>query len=297
MQPLGRHKHYRFVNIELRILKTGTSTVDMMTVRIFSYFSKVSATDVEELGSDAYVQCPSEHLNVPQLFMTLLLFACSAPGIGVDVGMLHNQPLFPSLLARSLSGVVSFFKRRSETEMNTRFIADLARIGMSLMNGERACRMYGFRRGGAQFFLDLTGKFELVRRLGGWTVTSSSILSYLTAMNCRGTLRSTLRSSSQNEVTQVVAQLSLTYSRWTVGVVRGVVQRALTQDGKVGHAELVAIEEINVKVLCTLLTECVLALRSGKDEGSEGGEEPVEEASEEDVGLADEVEEMGEEIE
>jgi len=294
MDPPGRHKHYRFVNIELRIVKTGTSTVDAMTVRIFSYFSTVSATDVDELGSDAHVQCPSEHLNVPQLFMTLLLFACSAPGIGVDVGMLHKQPLFPSLLARSLSGVVSFFKRRSETEMNARFIADLTRIGMSLMNGERACRMYGFRRGGAQFLLDLTGKFELVMRLGGWTVTSSSILSYVTAMNCRGTLRSTLRSFSHNEVTQVVAQLSLTYSRWTVAVVRDVVQRALTLDGEVDHAALVDIEGKNVKVLCTLLTECVLALRSGKDAGYEGGDEPEEETSDEDIGLGEEVEEMGE---
>jgi len=36
MDPPGRHKHYRFINIELRIVKTGTGTVDVMTVRIFS---------------------------------------------------------------------------------------------------------------------------------------------------------------------------------------------------------------------------------------------------------------------
>ena len=237
-----RHQHFRFVNIQLRIVKTGTSTVDVMTVRLFSYFSSVTAKDVEELGSGAHVQCPSEHLNVPQLFMTLLLFACSAPGVGVDMGMLHEQPLFPSLLARSVSGAVSFFKRRSETEINARLIADLGRIGMALMNGERACRMYGFRRGGAQFLLDLTGKFEQVMRLGGWTVTSSSILSYLTAMNGRGTLRSTLRSFRRDEVTQIVAQLASTYSRWTVGVVKGVVQRAMGETGEVDHAVLVAIE-------------------------------------------------------
>jgi len=239
---------------------------------------------VEELGSDAHVQCPSEHLNVPQLFMTLLLFACSAPGVGVDVGMLHAQPLFPSLQARSVSGAVSFFKRRSETEINARFIADLGRIGMALLNGERACRMYGFRRGGAQMLLDLTGKFEQVMRLGGWTVTSSSILSYLTAMNSRGTLRSTLRSFRQNEVTQIVAQLSSAYSRWTVGVVRDVVQRALGETGEVDHAAIVAIEAQNVKVLCTLMTECVLALRNGKDDTFEReedqGEEDMEESGE-----------------
>ena len=254
----------------------------------------MSATDEDELGSDAHDQRPSEHLNVPLLFMKLLLFACSPPGIGTDVGLLHKQPLFPSLLGRSLSGVVSFLKRRLETEMNARFIADLTRIGMSLMNGERACRMYGFRRRGAQFLLDLTGKFEPVMRLGGWTVTSSSILSYLTAMNCRGTLRSTLRSFSHNEVTRVVAQLSLTYSRCTVAVVRDVVQPALTLDRELDHATLVVIEGKNGKVLCTLLTACVLALRSGKDEGYQGGDDPEEEASDEDIGLGEEVEEMEE---
>jgi len=193
--------------------------------------------------SDAHVQCPSERLNVPQLFTTLLLFACSAPGYGVDVGMLHKHPLFPSVLARSLSGVVSFFVQRCETEINARFIAELSRIGMSLMNGKRECRMYGFRRGGAQYYLDLTGKFEFVMRLGGWTVTSSSILSYLTAMNSRKTSRTTLRSFSQNEVTHVVAKLSSTYSQWTVGLVRDVVQGTLTQDGAVEHATAVAIEQ------------------------------------------------------
>ena len=204
-------------------------------------FSTVTATDLDELRSDAHVRCPSEHLNVPQPFMTLLKFACSALGIGVDVGILKKQPLIPRLLARSLTGVVSLFKRRSETEIHARFIADLSRIDMSLIIGERACRMYGFRRGGAQFLLDLTGKIEFVMRPGGWTVTSSSIRSYLTAMNSRGTLRSTLRSFSHNEVTQVVAQLSSTYSRWTVGVARDVVQLALTDDGKWSTLQLLTL--------------------------------------------------------
>jgi len=272
-----RHQHFRFVNIQLRIVKTGTSTVDVMSVRIFSYFSSVTAKDVEELGSDAHVQCPSEHLNVPQLFMTLLLFACSAPGVGVDMGMLHEQPLFPSMLARSVSGAVSFFKRRSETEINARLIADLGRIGMAFMNGKRACRMYGFRRGGAQFLLDLTGKFEQVMRLVGLTVTSSSILSFLTAMNGRGTLRSTLRSFRRDEVMQIVAQFASTYSRWTVGVVKGVVHRAMGETGEVDHAVLASLEEENVKVLCTLLTEYVLELRNGKEEDNGREEESVEE--------------------
>jgi len=253
-----------------------------MSVRIFSYFSSVRAKDVEELGSDAHEQCPSEHLNVPQLFMTLLLFACWAPGIGVDRGMLHEQPLLPSMLARSVSGAVSFFKRRSETAINARLIADLGRIGMAFMNGERACRMYGFRRGGAQFLLDLTGKFEQVMQMGGWTVTSSSILSYLTAMNGRRTLRSTLRSFRRDEVTQIVAQLASTYSRWTVGVVKGVVHRAMGETGEVDHAVLASIEEENVKVLSTLLTECVLELRNGKEEDNGREEESVEDDSGED---------------
>jgi len=107
-------------------------------------------------------------------------------------------------------------------------------------------------------------------RFGGWTVTSSSILSYLTAMNIRGTLRSSLRSFRQNEVTKNLTHLSQTYSRWTVGVVRGVVQRAMGETEVVVHEELVSIERKHVIVLCTFSIECMLALSSGKEEGQCG---------------------------
>jgi len=268
-----RHKHYRYINLELRIVKTGTLTTDVMTVRLYSYFTVVSEHDVRNVGANSYVHCPCEHLNVPQLFNSLLLFASSAPGVGTDVGMLYLQPLFPSLLSRSVSGAVSLLKRRSETEINTRFLADLSRVGLALMLGERACRMHGFRRGRAQVLLDLTGKFELVMRLGGWTVTSTSVIKYLSNMNARGTLRSSLRSFRADEVTQIVAQLTSTYSRWTVGVVREVVQRALGEGGVVGRAACASIEQDSVKVLCTLLCECVLALRHGKEGAAESDDD------------------------
>jgi len=169
-----------------------------MTVRLFSFLTNVSANDERELGQMAWVHCRSEHLNFPHLFHALLLFACSAPGVGMDINILLQQPLFPSLLVRSVSGAVRLFKCRSETEINTRFVADLTRIGQDLMNGERACRLYGLRRRGAQALLDATGLFEQVMRLGGWSSTSGSFLRYVASMNSRGTLRSTLRSYRQD---------------------------------------------------------------------------------------------------
>lgn len=119
-----RHQHFRFINIQLRIVKKGTSKVSVMTVRLFSYFSSVTAQHVEELGSDTHVQCPSEHFNVPQLLMKLQLFACSARGVAVDMRMLHEQPLAPSVLDHSVSGAVSFLKRRFEAKINARLTAD-----------------------------------------------------------------------------------------------------------------------------------------------------------------------------
>jgi len=148
---------------------------------------------------------------------------------------------------------------------------------MVMMNGERAYRMYGFCRGEAQFLLDLTGNFEQVMRLGGWTVTSSLMLSFQKAMNGRGTLRSPLRSFRHDEVTQIVAQLASTNSRWTVGVVKGVGQRAMGETREVDHAVLVSIEEDNAKVRCNLLTECVLESRNGKEDEDEREKESVEE--------------------
>jgi len=126
------------------LTKTGTTTKDVMTVRLLSFFTQMSAKDEAEVGQLAWVHCRSEHLNCSQLFHALLLFACSAPGVGMSVPTLLQQPRFPSLLVRSLTGAVRLFKRRSKTEINTRFVSDLARIGQDFINGERSCRLYSF---------------------------------------------------------------------------------------------------------------------------------------------------------
>jgi len=237
-----------------------------MTLRLFSFFSAVSKSDKEDESITAYVQCPSKHLNIPQLLQPLILFACSAPGVRMDMGVLSEPPLFPSLSVRNVAGTVTFFKMKSETEVNARFAADLARIGRDLCNGDRAFRMYGFRRGGAQGLLDRTGLYEQVMRLGGWQPNSNSFFTYITSMNAKGTLRSTLRSFTQGEVTQVVAQLMSTYNEWAVGAVRRLCVQADVSDGQLVHESVVAFEAENVKVLCSIVCESILTLRHGKAE-------------------------------
>jgi len=261
-----RHEHHRFFEVALRVTKTGASTNDVLNVRVFSFFADVSKEEEKHHGVQAFVQCPSEELNLPQLLQPVVLFALSAPGVHMDMGILADQPVFPSLSQRTMAGCVAFFKKRSETDVNARFVADLARIGQDLVLGERACRMYGFRRGGAQALLDRTGLYEQVMKLGEWNPTSNSFLRYITQMNARGTLRSTLRSFAQDDVTQVVAQLLSTYNTWAVGLVRDLCAHASFKDGVVDHAAMVEFEANNVKALGTLVCECVLSLRNGKEE-------------------------------
>lgn len=260
---LHRHKHHGFINLSLRVVKTGSGTTDILWVRFSSYFAEVTLAEEEAIGQTAYVHCNSEHLNFPQLFMGLMNFACSAPGVGTNVTKLNKQYLFPSLLKRSVGGTAALFKKRSETEVNSRFVAELERIGKSYFNGERACRMYGFRRGEAQALLNETSLFEQVMRLGGWRPDSNSFLKYVTAMNSRGTLRSTLRSFRKDEVTQVVAQVVATYDSWTSGVVRDLCSRALGESGQVDADVVADIRRKNSAVLCELVCQCVLILRSG----------------------------------
>lgn len=260
---LPSHQHHRFINLALRVVKTGTGTTDVLWIRLYSYFAEVTLAEEEKIGQTAFVHCNSEHLNFPQLFNSLMLFACSAPGVGVDASKLEKQYLFPSLLQRSVSGTAALFKKRSETEVNNRFVADLERIGRAYINGERACRMYGFRRGGAQALLNETGLFEQVMRLGGWRADSNSFLKYVTAMNSRGTLRSTLRSFRRDEVTQVVAQVMASYKEWTAGVVRDLCTRAIGEDGFVAADVVADIEKRHTNQICTIICECVLTLRSG----------------------------------
>lgn len=269
-----RHNHQRYVEVKLRITKTGQHTSDVMTLRLFSFFCDMSKADKEDESITAYVQCPGEHLNIPQLLQPLILFACSAPGVRMDMGVISEQPLFPSQSVRNVAGTVTFFKMKSETEVNARFAADLSRIGRDLCNGDRVVRMYGFRRGGAQALLDRTGLYEQVMRLGGWQPNSNSFFTYITSMNAKGTLRSTLRSFTQDEVAQVVAQLMSSYNEWAVGVVRRLCVQAQVEDGQLVHHSVVAFEAENVKVLCSVVSECILTLRHGKaDEAVSSDEE------------------------
>lgn len=268
--PWHRHNHHRFINVSLRVVKTGSGTTDILWIRFYSFFAEVTLAEEEQIGQSAYVHCNSEHLNFPQLFMGLMNFATSAPGVGVDVSQLNKQYLFPSLLQRSVRGTAALLKKRSETEVNCRFVADLERIGRAYIKGERACRMYGFRRGGAQALLNETGLFEQVMRLGGWRPDSNSFLKYVTAMNSRGTLRSTLRSFRKDEVTQVVAQVVGTYNAWTAGVVRDLCVRAIGEDGQVNADAVADVEKRHTDQLCGMICQCVLVLRSG----SGGMDEP-----------------------
>jgi len=155
------------MNLRLRLTQTGTSTTDVMTVRLFSFFTQVSAEEERELRQKGWFHCRSERLNFSKLSHAPLLFACFAMCAGMDEKTLLQQPLFPSPLVRSVSGAVRLFKSCSKSEINTRFVADLTRIGQDLMNRERARRLSGFRRGGAQALLNATGLIEQVIRLGG----------------------------------------------------------------------------------------------------------------------------------
>lgn len=259
-----RQRHQRHMEIKLRITNTGHDTSDVMKLCIFSFFASPTQVEKDDQNVNAYVHCPTEQLNIPQFLQPLVLFACSAPGVGMDMGVLSDQPLFPSLSVRNVAGTVTFFKMKSETEMNARLAEDLARIGSDLVNGERAVRMYGFRRGGAQALLDRTGRYEKVMRLRGWQPSSNSFFKYITQMNAKGTLRSTLRSFTQDQITQVVAQLMGSYIEWAIGVVRRLCVQADVEDGQMVHSSVAAFEAENVKVLCSIVSECILTLRHGK---------------------------------
>jgi len=83
-------------------------------------------------------------------------------------------------------------------------------------------------------------------------------------MNAKGTLRSTPRSFTPDEITQVVAQLMGSYSEWAVGVVRRLYVQADVEDGQMVHSSVAAFEAENVRVLCSIVRECILTLRHGK---------------------------------
>jgi len=235
-------------------------------IRVYSYFAYVSPEEEERVGMMAAVQCTAEHLNLPQWYMGALLTAAKTPAVlsgGVSLG---DQPVFASLSVGGKNSKVLHMRRRTPDEINERLTRDLRRIGQDVQNGEQAIRMYGFRRGGAQHMLNWSGKFELVMRLGDWRPDSDSFLVYMTNMNARGTLRSTLRSYGQDDVTQVVAQVTATYNKWTLGVVRNLCDRVLGKEQPMSLSEVTAFDEAASRELCAMFIKCVLQLRHGRED-------------------------------
>lgn len=185
----------------------------------------------------------------------------------------------PSLLQQSIRATAARFKKRTETEINGRFLADMGRIGRAYIDEKRDDRLYGFRSGGAMALLNKTGLLEQVMRLGGWWADSSSFFKNVTAMDSQGTLRSTLRSLQVNEVTQVVAQVMETFNTWTAAVVRDLTTRALGQVRSVDAGFVAKIEANHVKKLCSMVSQCNLVLHQGTGD-TEGLSDDDEESDE-----------------
>lgn len=260
-----RHNHPRFLDVTLRITKGGSKTTDMLVVRVYSFFACITEEEEAALGRSTFIQCSAEHVNLPQLFMGALFLASSCPAVSGCCGMLAKMPVFPSMSSTGKRDKVIFQRMRTLAEINGRLARDLRRIGMDMVNGQRAIRSYGFRRGGAQDLLDRTGNYELVMRLGDWKPDSNSFFVYLTNMNARGTLRSTLRSHAQEDVTQTVSQIMRSYNQWAVGVVGSLRGRVTGLLPPLSEASVAAFDADAAAALCSMFVECVLQLRHGRD--------------------------------
>eukprot|EP00170_Pyropia_yezoensis_P001865 contig_7968_g1869 len=272
--PANEHffnKHPRFLNGTLRITKNGTTITEMFIVRIYSYFAYVSQEEEDSLGSQTVIQCNTEETNLPQLFKGVLALAAASPVVGNNGAVLSDLPVFPQMSTAGNRHSVLFLRPR--TDINERLTRDLRRIGMDLNNGQRAVRLYGSRRGGSQDLLDWSGKFELVMRLGDWKVDSTSIFIYLTNMSARGTLRSTLRSYGQDDVSQTVAQITAAHNKWAVGVVASLRARVLGQEPPLDAAGVTAFDLAAAAKLCMIFIECVLQLRHGRADAVPHSEE------------------------
>lgn len=119
---------------------------------------------------------------------------------------------------------------------------------------------------GAQALLHATGHCEQVMYLGGRRPDASSIFKYITAINSRCTLRSTLRSFRTDELTQVFAQVMATDNQWTAAAARDVSARVLQQDGGVDRERVAKIGAQHVKKLRSITCQSVFVLRQGADE-------------------------------
>ncbi|KAK1869317.1 hypothetical protein I4F81_011795 [Pyropia yezoensis] len=265
------HKHPRFLNITLRITKNGTTVTEMFIVRLYSYFAYVSQEEEDSLGSPTVIPCNTEDTNLPQLFKGVLALAASSPVVGNNGAVLSDLPVIPQM--STAGNRHSDLLLRPRTDINERLTRDLRRVGLDLNNGQRAVSLYGFRRGGSQDLLDWSAKFELVMRLGDWKVDSTSFFIYLTNMNARGTLRSTLRSYGQNDVSQTVAQIMAAHNKWAVGVVASLRARVLGQEAPLDAAGVTAFDLGAAAKLCTIFIECVLLLRYGRADAVPDSEE------------------------
>lgn len=242
--------------------KRGDKTSDVLIMRAYSCFAVASSEERDELGASHVIRCSGQHVNLPSMYQGLVSLAMEHPLVSMDPLVLADTPLLTWTTVRTRRGAVGAIKAMSANEIHSRFAADSARIGESRVNGQRPCRMYGFRRGGAQDLLDRTGDYELVMRLGDWNVNSDSFLVSLTNMHARGTLRSSLRSYSIDLVTQAVAQVTQAHSEWVISNLCHLRTFVASDEGS-SHREVAEVERKSVDKLARLLCEVTLVLRNG----------------------------------
>lgn len=215
------------MSLKLRITNTGKNTTDVRTLWLYSCFADATEKEVAEVGKTRALRCTADHLNLPALLPGVLSLALEHPEISMETVSLAQQPLFYSISVRTQSGAVAFPRPKAPNEVNARFAADLSSSGEQRVNGERPCRMYGFRRGGAQDLLDKTGDYKLVMRICDWSANSDGFLVYLSKMNCIGTFRNTLMSYKKEEVTEVVSQSVHAHKSWVLCHMRQLPARAV----------------------------------------------------------------------
>jgi len=102
---------------------------------------------------------------------------------------------------------------------------------------------------------------------------------YLTSMNSRATLRSTLWTYKEDEIVQVVSQIVHSHTKWVIENVKKLVNWCAGNETVKSHSELTALEKEAVSGLSRILCEVILELHNGtagKDGGVAGpsGDEP-----------------------
>lgn len=200
--------HPRYITVQYTMVKTNLEGAKGLPE--WRFYSMYDVSN-EAVGRPMSTQCVEEWNNIPSLFETAQACVDEVVGANADGSRHPFLALARPRQQGAAAGAVAFSLAPLTHEgFQEAFESDISAVQPQL-SLEDFGGLYAFRRGSTQYWLEKLGDVEKVMQMGMWSPESPRFLRYLINIDCRGTLRTSLKRYMGTDEAQLRARIFRAY--------------------------------------------------------------------------------------